>query len=305
MSRELVLTVLAAGIGSRYGGLKQLDPVGPSGEVILDYSVYDAMRAGFTRVVFVIRHEFETAFRDGILSRYPDRVPVTLAYQALDMLPAGFALPKDRRKPWGTSHAVLCARDAIGDAPFAVINADDFYGAGAYQLLKEFLLDPSNDGRTYALVGYRLRNTLSEHGAVARGVCRVDAAGNLIESEELTAIELLPDGRIQNRNPDGTVRVLSGDEPVSMNFWGFFPSIFEPLEAEFTRFLHKHGHDPKAEYYLPPAITAIIRSGRARCRVLPTSEQWFGVTYREDKPRVVESIRKLVAAGVYPERLWP
>ncbi len=305
MPNHETLVVLAAGIGSRYGGLKQLDPVGPNGEVILDYSVYDAVRAGFGRVVFIIQRAFEAAFRDRILSRYEGHISAALAFQELDMLPEGFAVPEGRQKPWGTAHAVLCAASALGEAPFAVINADDFYGRGAYELLIEFLRAPQPPGPpTYALVGYRLRNTLSDHGAVARGVCTVNAGLELVAAEELTAIEALPGGRARNRYPDGSVHELTGDEFVSMNLWGFLPSALPLIRAGFERFLREHGGDPKAEFYIPTVVTEWLRAGRARCRVLPTSETWFGVTYREDKPRVVESLRALVAAGVYPERLW-
>jgi dTDP-glucose pyrophosphorylase len=304
MSVRPTLVVLAAGIGSRYGGLKQIDPVGPGGEVVLDYSVFDALRAGFGRVVFIIRHDIETAFREAILSRYAGRVDAALAYQELDMLPPGFALPPERKKPWGTSHAVLCAAGQVHE-PFAVINADDFYGEDSYRVLAKFLTAPVAAGPDeYALVGFRLRNTLSAHGTVARGVCSADASGFLTVAEELTAIEAVPGGRARNRNPDGTVRELTGDEPVSMNMWGFRPPVFEQIRGEFQTFLRENAASPKAEFYIPTAITGLIRKGTARCRILPTSSAWFGVTYREDKPGVVESVRALIRQGRYPERLW-
>jgi hypothetical protein len=297
------LLVLAAGIGSRYGGLKQIDPVGPSGEVVLDYSVFDALRAGFGRVVFIIRHDIEQPFREAILSRYEGRVDASLAFQELDMLPPGFSLPPDRRKPWGTAHAVLCAAAHLRE-PFAAINADDFYGEDSYRVLARFLADPAARPDDYAMVGFTLSHTLSEHGTVARGICRTDADGNLIVAEELTAIEPVPGGGARNREPDGSFRSLTGEEPVSMNMWGFRPSVFEPLREEFAGFLRSNAGNLKAEFFIPPAITALIGKGRARCRVLPTSSEWFGVTYREDKPRVVESIRRLIREGRYPERLW-
>lgn len=304
MSVSPTLVVLAAGIGSRYGGLKQIDPVGPGGEVVLDYSVFDALRAGFGRVVFIIRHDIETAFREAILSRYAGRVDAVLVHQELDMLPPGFALPPERKKPWGTSHAVLCAAGQVHE-PFAVINADDFYGEDSYRVLAKFLTAPVAAGPDeYALVGFCLRNTLSAHGTVARGVCSADASGFLTVAEEMTAIEAVPDGRARNRNPDGTVRELTGDEPVSMNMWGFRPPVFEQIRGEFQTFLRENAASPKAEFYIPTAITGLIRKGTARCRILPTSSAWFGVTYREDKPGVVESVRALIRQGRYPERLW-
>lgn len=304
MSASPTLVVLAAGIGSRYGGLKQIDPVGPGGEVVLDYSVFDALRAGFGRVVFIIRHDIEDAFREAILARYAGRVDAALAFQELDMLPAGFALPPDRKKPWGTSHAVLCAAGRV-HGPFAVINADDFYGEDSYRTLAKFLTTPAAPGPDeYALVGFRLRNTLSAHGTVARGVCSADANGFLTVAEEMTALEAMPGGRARNRNPDGTFRELTGDEPVSMNMWGFRPPVFDQFRREFEAFLRDNAASPKAEFYIPTAMTGLIRTGAARCRILPTSSAWFGVTYREDKPGVVESIRELIRQGRYPERLW-
>ena len=304
MSTSPTLVVLAAGIGSRYGGLKQIDPVGPHGEVVLDYSVFDALRAGFGRVVFIIRHDIETAFREAILSRYAGKVEAALAFQERDMLPEGFTLPPERQKPWGTAHAVLCAADAIRE-PFAVINADDFYGEDSYRVLARFLQDPPAPGSDlYAMVGFRLSNTLSEHGTVARGICVADADGNLVRADELTAIAAVPGGGARNQNPDGSVRALKGDEIVSMNMWGFRPPVFDQFRGEFAAFLRAHAAEPKAEFYIPTAITGLIAKGTARCRILPTSSEWFGVTYREDKPRVVESVRALIRAGRYPENLW-
>ncbi len=222
------------------------------------------------------------------------------------MLPHGYAVPPERAKPWGTAHATLCAEEAVAGTPFAVINADDFYGRGAYRILAEFLQNTSGNGgrERCALVGYRLRNTLSEHGTVARGVCRVGPDLRLIEAEELTAIAPLPEGGAENTYPDGSKRRLTGDEFVSMNMWGFYPSIFAHLRAGFERFLQAHAAHPKAEWYIPTAVTELIRMGTAECVVLPTDETWFGVTYRADKPRVEANLRRLIAAGVYPAPLW-
>ena len=298
------LVVLAAGMGSRYGGLKQIDPVGPSGEVVLDYSVFDARRAGFGSVVFVIRRDIERAFRDTVGRRFEDRLEVRYAFQELESLPSGFRVPDGRTKPWGTAHAVLCARPQVAE-PFAVINADDFYGADSYRQLGAFLSAPvvAAEAETYAMVGFELGRTLTEHGTSARGVCSVDAAGCLQSVVELTAIARTPDG-IRNREADGSFRPLTGRETVSLNCWGFQPGFFDRLEAGFRQFLAENGSSAKAEYYLPFAVNDLIQSGTARVKVLPTEANWFGVTYREDRPVVVESIRRLVREGAYPERLW-
>jgi hypothetical protein len=297
------LVVLAAGMGSRYGGLKQIDPVGPHGEVVLDYSVFDALRAGFGRVVFLIRRELEASFREQMLPRYAGRAEVAFAYQELDMLPAGFAVPPGRTKPWGTAHAVWCCAGAVS-TPFAVINADDFYGAESYRLLHGFLSAPAaGPAPDYAMVGFRLGRTLSDHGSVARAVCTVDEAGRLVQAEELTAIEKTPEGA-RHAEPDGTIRRLTGRELVSMNMWGFRPDVFEKFGGEFDAFLREHGTEPKSEFYIPNAVSRLIDRGAVRCRVLPTESDWFGVTYREDKPGVEASLRRLITEGCYPERLW-
>lgn len=293
------LLVLAAGMGSRYGGLKQIDPVGPSGETIMDYSIFDALRAGFGRVVFVIRRDMEEAFRSTIGARFETRVPVAYAFQEIDDVPAGFNMPAGRTKPWGTAHAILAARDVV-HAPFAVINADDFYGAQGYRALAEHLTSGALD---YAMAGFVLRNTLSEFGSVARGVCDVSADGYLRGVVETTGIER--DGRgAQATDGAGHATKLSGDEIVSMNMWGFTPGIFTHLGGYFAEFLRQRGADPAAECYLPTAVAAFIEAGTARVRVLPSGDAWFGVTYREDRPRVMESLRDLVRAGRYPENLW-
>jgi hypothetical protein len=295
------LVVLAAGIGSRYGGLKQLDPVGPSGEVVIDYSLYDALRVGFEKLIFVIRRDIEADFRAAIGSRFEDKADVHYVFQELTSLPEGRHVPPDRQKPYGTGHAVLVAKDAIRE-PFAVINADDFYGRRAYQLLHDHLIHEADDD-IYALVGFALRNTLSDFGTVARGICSVDDAHYLRSVVEMTAIA--KDGeRAINSMPDGSEVSLTGDEWVSMNMWGFAPSLLPRLEAGFEAFLEKCAENPKLEYFLPAVVDALIRNSTVRTRVLPSPDSWFGVTYQEDKPHVVESIQKLVSNGIYPEKLW-
>lgn len=293
------LLVLAAGMGSRYGGLKQLDPVGPAGETLLDYSVHDAIRAGFGRVVFLIRRDIENDFRAKIGARYEGKIAVGYAFQQLDELPAGFTPPPGRTKPWGTAHAVWCARHAI-DAPFVAINADDFYGADAFRQLGGFLaeVDPSAQPATFAMAGYRLDKTLSEHGTVARGICHVGADGLLRGVEEITDLARRADGAIASAD-----RTFADDSPVSMNFWGFTPQIFPLLEKVLRVFLAEHAASGKAECYIPSAVAEMISSGAATVRVLPTDAPWFGVTYRDDRPRVVESLRRLVASGQYPAAL--
>ncbi len=293
------LLVLAAGMGSRYGGLKQIDPVGPGGETIIDYSIFDALRAGFGKVVFVIRKDIEDAFRETVGARFEKRVPVDYVFQSLEAIPAGFAVPAGRTKPWGTTHAILAAADAIHE-PFAAINADDFYGAQGYRELAGHLTSGSPD---YAMVGFTLRNTLSEFGSVARGVCRVSGDDTLQTIVELTKIERDGNGA-RNTDADGNVTRLSGDEPVSMNMWAFLPRIFDQLRVRFEQFLQKSGTDPKAECLIPMTVGQLVSDGEARVKVLRTNDSWFGVTYREDRPRVIESVRALISAGAYPEKLW-
>ena len=283
-------------MGSRYGGLKQIDAVGPSGETILDFSVYDASRAGFGQIVFVIRRDIEDAFRQSIGARFEQRIPVKYVFQEIDDLPPGFTVPAGRTKPWGTTQAVLAAAEVIHE-PFAVINADDFYGQESFQSLSRHLQTESSG---YAMIGFILRNTLSEFGSVARGISAVDENGYLASVVEVTGIER--DSR--EIKAGGGIR-LSGDEIVSMNMWGFTPRVFDQLRAYFESFLEANSLDQRAECYLPNAVNSLIHSGESRVRVLPTSEAWFGVTYREDRPRVVESIGRLVSSGVYPKRLWP
>ena len=305
---KLTLLVLAAGMGSRYGGLKQLDPMGPSGETLLDYSVFDALRAGFGRVVFVIRRDFEAQFRDAVGRKFEARAEVGYVFQDLDALPGGIQRPASRQKPWGTGHAIWCARDTV-KKPFAAINADDFYGAGAYRALAGFFADETTPDpgapAAFAMVGYQLDRTLSEHGTVARGVCAVDASGDLLRVEECTGIgRAAPDGAIIYPRPDGTTSEFTGAETVSMNFWGLTPAIFPLLETGLERFLRANLDDPKAEYYIPVAVAEFIAAGSARVRVLPTDATWFGVTYREDKPVVAASLAALVRAGEYPADLF-
>lgn len=296
------LLVLAAGMGSRYGGLKQIDPMGPSGETILDYSVFDAIRAGFGKVVFIIRPDFEQDFRERIAARFAGRIDIGFAFQTIDQLPDGFTVPTGREKPWGTTHAILCARGAV-ETPFAVINADDFYGRASYAALGRHLSLLSNASTSYAMVGFTLKNTLSEHGTVARGVCQTDEGGKLTDIQELTKIAKLPVGA-EHRGEDGQVVALTGDEPVSMNMWGFTPAIFPQLEADFRGFLAAKGSEMKSEAYIPMSVGALIRTGQATCQVLRSDSTWFGVTYREDKPIVQASIAQQVASGAYPASLW-
>lgn len=285
------LLVLAAGMGSRYGGLKQIEPVGPSGETVLDYAVFDAIRAGFGRVVFIIRKEFEEAFNTTVIPKYAGRIATDFVYQSLDDLPGGHAVPEGREKPWGTGHAVWCARSAI-KGPFAVINADDFYGASSYQSLSRFLWNA--EGADYAIVGFRLANTLSDSGAVSRGVCR-EEGGRLSSIREEPSIT----------RPDvGFGRRYSGSEIVSMNFWGFTPAIFDGLGQGLRAFLAVRGSDPKAEFYLPVAVSDLIHAGRANVKVIPSEDTWFGITYREDRPRVVSAIGDLVRRGLYSQPLF-
>ncbi len=289
MARKPTLLILAAGMGSRYGGLKQIDSVGPNGETIIDYSIDDALRAGFGKVVFVVREGIEKPFRETVGARFETRIAVEYVFQELDKLPAGFFVPNGRAKPWGTTHAILMAAEVIRE-PFVVINADDFYGGEGYRLLAQHLLSGTSD---YAMVGFVLRNTLSDFGSVARGVCQVDAGGYLRTITELTKIERDGEGAKDASIANQIVR-LSGDELVSMNMWGFSPTVFPQLRTAFRLFLKQNGGHMKAECYIPTTIGELVAVGQARVKVLRTGDSWFGVTYREDRPRVVESIRKLI-----------
>lgn len=298
------LVVMAAGIGSRYGGLKQIDPIGPNGEIIIDYSIYDALRAGFARVVFILREEICEQFSAHVGNRLEERCNVSYVIQRLDDLPSGYSVPEGRSKPWGTAHAIYTCHDAI-DGPFAVINADDFYGRSAYRLLYDYLLQAcdQNDACDYCMISYLLGNTLTEHGHVARGVCTVGDDGHLVEIHERKRIELL-DGAPRFTDDGENWVSVSPDAPVSMNMWGFTKSLISELESRFSRFLDEVADPKKDEYLLPDVVGELITEKRARVKVLPTDEQWFGVTYREDRARVQEEIRTLIDKGIYKRDLW-
>lgn len=293
------LLVLAAGMGSRYGGLKQIEAVGPSGETIIDYSIYDAMRAGFGKLVFIIRKDIEQPFKEVVGARFEKRIAVDYVFQELDKIPAEFQVPAGRTKPWGTTQAILMAADAIHE-PFAVINADDFYGAESYRVMSEHLQAGTGD---YSMVGFVLRNTLSEFGTVARGVCRVGSDGFLEQVVELTAIARDGD-HAKDTASDGKVTMLTGDEPVSMNMFGFTPQVFGNLKEHFKKFLEANGADLKKECYIPSTVNEMLLAKQAKVKVLRSNDSWFGVTYREDHASVVASIQSLVHDGKYPERLW-
>lgn len=296
------LLILAAGMGSRYGGLKQLDQIGPSGETLMDYSIYDAKRAGFGKVVFVIRKSFEEDFKKHIFSKYENFIDVDYVFQELDVLPEGKELPKDRVKPWGTGHAVLVAEPKINE-PFAVINADDFYGKDSFNAISSFLsaLDKNNT-RTYSLLAFKLKNTLSEHGSVSRGLCYLDKNDYLKYIEEHTKIYIEGDKILSLK--DDKIFDLAEDAPVSMNLMGFTPSAFKHFKYYFGKFIDENSNDLKAELYLPEVVSKIIKTGEGKVRVLPSNEKWFGVTYKEDREIVVENLKRMVEEGIYPEKLF-
>jgi NDP-sugar pyrophosphorylase family protein len=279
-----------------------MDPMGPHGETVLDYSVFDAIRSGFGRVVFIIREDFAEAFKQTVGARFADKIQVDYVFQKLSDLPAGFSVPEGREKPWGTAHAVRAARDAVKE-PFAVINADDFYGRDAYARAAEFLIKEANNPDAMAMVGYPLENTLSDYGTVNRGICKLDASGALAEVEEYVNIGSEDDGHVRGVGLNGERRVIPTDSPVSMNFWAFNPVFFAQLEEAFVKFMTEYGTQPKSECYIPTVVDQLIRQGKARCSVLQTTGSWFGVTYPDDKAFVVESIQKAIAAGEYPEKL--
>ena len=296
------LLVLAAGMGSRYGSLKQMDGVGPNGEAIIDYSVYDAIRAGFGKVVFVIRHSFAAEFQEVFSAeRFGHKIEVEYVYQELESLPEGFTLPAERVKPWGTNHAVMMAKGAI-DGPFAVINADDFYGREAYQTIGDYLSQLGNSRNNYCMVGYQVSKTLSENGTVSRGVCTVDGQGNLQGMVERTQIERV-NGTILFHD-GGADEPLAEDTPVSMNLFGFTPDYFEYSEAYFKEFLAANIDNLKSEFFIPLMVNKVINDGTATMRVLKTTSNWFGVTYKEDKPQLMAKIEELIESGVYPRNLW-
>jgi hypothetical protein len=296
------LFVLAAGMGSRYGGLKQLDGLGPNGETIMDYSIFDAIRGGFGKLVFVIRKSFEADFREKIICRYEGHIPVELVFQELDMLPAGFTCPEDRVKPWGTNHAVLMGKDVINE-PFAVINADDFYGRDSFEVLGKALTDMTGKSNDYCMIGYRVGNTLSESGSVARGVCATNADGYLTTVVERTAIERVA-GEIQFKDENDATVVLAENTPVSMNMWGFTPDYFQYSEDFFINFLKEQMGNLKSEYFIPLMVNELVNNGTARVKVLDTTSKWFGVTYAADRQSVVDKIQDLVNAGEYPAKLF-
>ena len=308
MSKKPVLVVMAAGMGSRYGGLKQIDPVGSHGEAILDYSVYDAHEAGFETVVIIIKEAIKKDFMETVGARLAKApLEIRYAYQELDKLPEGYAVPEGRTKPWGTSHAVLCAKEAVDGAPFAVINADDYYGKAAFKAIYEHL-STAEDGEmfNYCMVGYEVSKTVTENGSVARGVCEVDENGYLIEVVERTKIEQYPGGIHFTEDEGKTWTDLADDTPVSMNMWGFTPSFLTAIEEGFAAFLDKAlAENPlKGEYFLPFVVTTLLNAGKASVRVLTTPDKWYGVTYAADKPVVVAALRNKTAEGLYPDGLW-
>jgi molybdopterin-guanine dinucleotide biosynthesis protein A len=302
MEQQPTLLVLAAGMGSRYGGLKQLEPMGPQGETLLDYSVFDALQAGFDKVVFVIRKDIEVAFRESIGKRYQGRIDIQYAFQELDDLPEGYTFPDGRTKPWGTGQAILAARNAI-NGNFAVINADDFYGADAYKVCARYFHDCAAEARTpLCMVGYSLEHTLSNHGTVNRGLCR-EACGLLQSVEEIIDIGKDREGTIIGTNTSGSEQGLDPQSPVSMNFWGFSDQIFSPLERHFRNFLKHNSHALTAEYYIPTFVDDMIKKEGANCDLLKTSASWFGVTYPGDAPFVRKHLMELARAGAYPSPL--
>jgi len=296
------LLVLAAGLGTRYGGLKQIDAVGPGGETIIDYSIHDALTAGFGKVVFVIRHYFEDAFREKVSSKFDSFVETAYAYQELDSRLGGFKPAAQREKPWGTGHAILVAEDVIGE-PFAVINADDYYGTDSLKLIAEFIKAGDTLSSDYAMIGYMLKNTLSEYGTVSRGVCECDDRMLLKRVVERTRVEKTADGA-RYMDIDGVAHNLSGERIVSMNLWGFQPSIFGHVRGQFERFLKDYGDRDDLELFIPSAVDELIRGAKATVKVLPTEDTWFGITYPQDKAIAMKCIRKLIDQGVYPEKLW-
>ncbi|MDE6531584.1 MAG: nucleotidyltransferase [Lachnospiraceae bacterium] len=306
MSLKPTLVILAAGMGSRYGGLKQIDPIDENGHKIIDFSIYDAMRAGFGKVVFIIKKETEQDFRSCIGDAVSRKIPVEYVFQNLQDVPAGFSIPEGRVKPWGTAHAVLACRDAVKE-PFAVINADDYYGVSAYQSLYDYLTNvPEQEKMPFCMVGYKLQNTLTEYGSVARGCCQMDAAGYLETIVERTKIIKTEDGASYSEDDGATYHPLPENMLVSMNMWGFTPGIFQELQASMDRFFASEveKNPLKSECYIPMEVGRMIKEGKATVKVLSSKDRWFGVTYKEDKPFVMESIRQLREQGVYPDILW-
>jgi len=298
------LLVLAAGMGSRYGGLKQLDPMGPNGETVLDYSVYDAIRAGFGKVVFIIRRDFEDAFRENIIARFEGKIETAICFQELTDLPDGFTVPEDRAKPWGTNHAIRAARQVV-DTPFAVINADDFYGADSYQKASDYLTSLSTEATTpspYGIVAFKLKNTLSENGGVNRGIA-TEQDGFLQDVEEIIDISIKENDTLSGLDGQGNEKTLSPEAAVSMNLWCFTPAVFPQLEKHFISFLETQLEVEKSESYIPTLVDELIKSKEATCQVIQTDSSWFGVTYPDDKPATVAAIKSLVDSGQYPSPL--
>lgn len=298
------LLVLAAGMGSRYGGLKQMDEFGPNGETIIDYSIYDAINAGFGKVVFIIRESFRSDFENFFSGKFEDKIEIVYVAQDLHNLPEGYSVPEGREKPWGTGHAVWVAKDVINE-PFAVINADDYYGKESYQTLVDFFNGlPEGDQNTYALIGYFLKNTLSDHGTVNRGVCASDADGNLTTIEECTKIKRDDDNFVRYPFTRTYRKHIPEDALVSMNMFGFMPSYFDYCEQYFVEFLKKEINTPKSEFYIPTLLDSLIKSNQIQVKVLSSIASWFGVTYKDDKPIVIEKLNKLIDSGAYPRKLW-
>ncbi|GAB6948646.1 nucleotidyltransferase [Hoylesella timonensis 4401737 = DSM 22865 = JCM 15640] len=299
------LLLLAAGMGSRYGGLKQLDGLGPNGETIMDYSIYDAIKAGFGKIVFVIRKDFEDDFRQKVLSKYEGHIPAEVCFQAMDKLPEGFTVPEGRQKPWGTNHAVMMAKGLINE-PFCVINCDDFYNRDAYMVMGKFLSElPEGSKNRYSMVGFRVGNTLSENGTVARGICSKNNEGHLTEVVERTEI-MRVDGTVCYKDEEGKWVAVEDNTPVSMNMWGFTPDYFEYSDEYFKEFLSdaKNMENLKAEFFIPLVVNNLIHAGTATVKVLDTTSKWFGVTYAADRQATVDRIKKLIDEGVYPNRLF-
>lgn len=299
------LLLLAAGMGSRYGGLKQLDGLGPNGETIMDYSIYDAIKAGFGKIVFVIRKDFEKEFKEKVLSKYEGHIPAELVFQSLDALPKGYAVPEGREKPWGTNHAVMMAKDVIKE-PFCVINCDDFYNRDSFMVIGKFLSElPENSKNSYAMVGFRVGNTLSENGTVARGVCSTDENGLLTTVVERTEI-MRVEGKVSYKDEEGQWVAIEDNTPVSMNMWGFSPDYFDYSEEYFKDFLadEKNRTNLKAEFFIPLMVNKLVNNKTATVKVLDTTSKWFGVTYSADREGTVERIQSLVNEGVYPSKLF-
>lgn len=298
-----VLLVLAAGLGSRFGGIKQMDPVGPGGEFVLDYSMFDAWRAGFKSAVLIIRPELEEPLREHFGTKLDGKLEVAYVCQDKNDLPGGYVCPETREKPWGTGHAIWSARKVI-TGPFGAVNADDFYGAESFQILSRFLQSADCNEKTYAMVAYRLANTLSEFGSVSRGICRADADGNLSEVVERTAISRDENGQVVFKDADGSFQKLTGEEPSSLNLWGFHPSLFAEMEKLFLEFLKVNSQERKTEFFIPSVVDTLIKRNICRTRVLNTPEHWFGMTYKEDREMVKSKIAELIQKGTYPEILW-